>query len=82
MTGPLDGYPPPNASERAFEAEHCIICDKHIPPGDNRCTCCHLWLSNDAPERPRPLGREAVWAMIGGIAAVYAITLLVAAIIG
>ncbi len=81
MTGPLDGYLPPHPSDRAFEAEHCIICEKFIPPGEDRCTCCHLWLANDAPERPRPLGRSALWVMMGGVAAVYALTLLVAVIV-
>ena len=80
MTGPIEGYPPPNPSVSGIEAEHCLICDEHIPPGNDRCSCCHLWLANDAPERSRPLGRRAVWVMMGGIAAVYAVSLVVAVI--
>ena len=68
--------PPPVA------AETCIICGTVLGAGADRCPWCDLWVGVDGPGVRRPLGRRAILGMVGGTAAVWLVTLAVAAVVG
>lgn len=82
MTDAPFDFPPPDPGTGASPAaEWCPLCAGPIPAGGDRCDRCSLHLGTDAPDRPRPMPRRALWGMVAGIAAVWALTLAVVAVI-
>lgn len=68
--------PPPVAPEI------CVLCGASLHVGEERCRECDLWIGVDGPGVRRPLPRLPILAMVAGIAAVWCITLGLAAVLG
>lgn len=68
--------PPPVATEA------CVLCGTALAPGAERCSNCDLWVGVDGPTVRRPIPRKVLIAMTAGIAAVWVVTLVVAALVG
>lgn len=81
IDGPLDFPPPTPGTGTPPSVEPCPLCGTEVPTGADRCTVCDLHLGTDAPGRSRSLPRRAVWGLVGGIAAVWLVTLGVAAVV-
>lgn len=79
--GPLDFPPPAPGTGTPPPVEWCPLCGAEVPSGADRCERCDLHLGTDAPGRPRPLPSRAVWGMVGGIAAIWLLTVAVVAVI-
>jgi hypothetical protein len=68
--------PPPVAPEI------CVLCGASLCTGAERCPECDLWIGVDGPGVRRPLPRLPLLAMVAGIAAVWFVTLGLAAVLG
>ena len=63
-------------------AEACILCGGALGPGADRCSHCDLWVAVDGPGVRRPFPRNVLLGMVAGTAAVWAVTIAVAAAVG
>jgi len=68
--------PPPVANEA------CVLCGTALEAGAERCPHCDLWVGVDGPTVRRPIPRPVLLGMVAGTAAVWAITIAVAAAVG
>jgi hypothetical protein len=62
--------------------EACVLCGTTLAAGAERCPHCDLWVGVDGPTVRRRIPRNVLYAMIGGIAAIWAVTFAVAAVVG
>jgi hypothetical protein len=69
VSAPFETTPPPA----------CPLCASVLDPSSVRCPSCGLYLPASAG-KPNPFSSAALWAMLGGLGLVYAITLAVVAL--
>ena len=62
--------------------EACVLCGEALAVGADRCSNCDLWVAVDGPGVRRPFPRTVLLGMVAGIAAVWAVTIAVAAVVG
>jgi hypothetical protein len=67
--------PQPPASE---PASTCSLCGSVVMPDIDRCSICGLYQTGGG--RSNPFTGVALWILIGGLAVVYAVTVLVVAV--
>ena len=60
----------------------CVLCGTALSASAERCPHCDLWVGVDGPAARRPIPRNLLLAMIGGIAVVWAVTFAVTALVG
>jgi len=73
MSTPFEAPGPP-----AAPSSTCSLCGSVLMVDVDRCSVCGLYQTGGG--RPNPFTGAALWILIGGIAVVYAITVLVVAV--
>src|SRR4051812_12324537 len=72
--------PQPPPQPEAPAPRECVLCDTELSPNEHRCPSCGLYQELGA-DRPNPFRQRALWLLIGALVAVYAVVLMIVAVV-